>query len=94
MNCDLYTLENFGCNRFRERQGREFIKLIEEAYRAVDEEYTNVARKPRGVAFAILTLLDGSGEHWSGESRYRVCVEDEGGWKPIDFLHHDLDSVE
>lgn len=87
----LLTREDFGCNQFRNRQGREFVKLVEEAYRAVDKDYANVERKPRGVAFHILTLLDGSGENPSGESRYRVCVEQDGEWRPVDFMHHDLE---
>lgn len=88
---ELLTREDFGCNQFRECLGHVFVRLAEELYRAVDEEYDDIARKPHGVAFAILTLLDGSGENWTGESRFRVCTEDEDGeWKPVEFQHHDL----
>jgi len=90
-NSELYTRDFFGCNQFAKNRGREFVKLIGEIYRTVNEEYGDISRKAYGVAFSILALLDGSGEHWSGESRFRVCVEENGEWKPVDFLHHDLE---
>lgn len=46
------------------------------------------AQAARVAVFAMLVMLDGSGEH-VGE-KYRLLTE---GGKPVEFFHHDLDQV-